>query len=237
MRQLQVFGQLNPAGLPLVQAYRDLVRAERWREDVMLGRRPPGFVLDDIPAWMQGMINALELTARGEDAAADSVREQALDTAPSTSGHAGDTSFDWIADSDSRLGTVYEIMTAGSYRWLPLDDIATWTISAPTALIDLVWAPCTVTLRDGTLVHGFTPSRYPLPASLPGSDYVAGNDRDVLHLGCQTVWHETGRTGVIAQGRKCWTTSAGDVGLFDWLTCSLVTAQRLAATQPATIPQ
>jgi type VI secretion system protein ImpE len=33
---------------------------------------------------------------------------------------------------------------------------------------------------------------------------------------------DAGRTGVIAQGRKTWATSAGDVGLFELDVCTLV---------------
>ncbi len=219
MRQLQVFGQLDKDSLPQVLACRDLVRAERWREEVMLGRRAPGYVLDAMPAWVQGMVQALELTARGEFAAADDVRGRSLDVTPFTSGHAGDTAFDWIADSDSRLGPVCEIMTAGSYRWLPFDDVASWQLAAPAKLMDLLWVSCSVTLHDGTLVRGFMPSRYPIPAAAHAGSNAAA-DRDALDLGHQTLWHECGRTGVIGDGRKTWVTSMGDVGLFDWPACT-----------------
>ncbi|WP_322047521.1 type VI secretion system accessory protein TagJ [Paraburkholderia sp. J67] len=233
IRQLQVFGQVDASNLSLVQACRDLVRAERWREDVMLGRKQPGYVIDDAPQWVQGMIDALVLTARGEVAAADDLREQALDAAPSTPGRGGDVSFEWIADSDTRLGPVCEIMTAGSYRWLPFDEIADWKITQPTTLVDLVWAPCSIRLHDGTVVRGFVPSRYPLPPlSTP-----SGIDRDALDLGRQTMWHEVGRTAVIAVGHKCWTTSIGDVGLFDWPACAFGAESKASALVPGEVPQ
>lgn len=211
VRQLQVFGQLNAGEMKLVHACRDLVRAERWRERVLQGLEAPGFVLDGTPEWMLGLITALELTGRGQLGAADRVRERALDAAPLVSGRAGTAGFDWVSDSDSRLGPVCELIVAGSYRWLAFGDIAAWQIAPPVTLLDLIWARASVTLNDRTVMRGFMPSRYP---SL-GSD-----DADLLDLGHQTVWHEAGRTAIVATGRKTWTTSVGDIGLFEWPDCT-----------------
>jgi type VI secretion system protein ImpE len=213
IRQLQVFGQLDADSLPLVHACRDLIRAERWRERVLAGLATPGYVLDTPAGWMLGLIAALRLSGRGELDAADDAREQALDAAPLVAGRAGETRFEWIADSDSRLGPICEIMTAGSYRWLALADITAWQIATPATLSDLMWARCTVTLNDGTVVRGFMPARYP-------SSSAGECDTDLLNLGRLTVWRETRRTGIVASGRKTWTTSAGDVGLFAWSDCT-----------------
>lgn len=215
IRQLQVFGQLDADSVPLVQTCRDLIKAERWRERVLLGLEAPGYVLDEPPEWMLGLVAALELTGRGEVGAADDARERALDAAPQTSGRAGEMSFSWIADSDSRLGPVCEIMTSGSYRWLALAEVEGLQVVRPAALMDLVWARCSVTLKDGTVVRGFMPARYP---QLP----TGHADTDLLAMGHQTMWHETGRTGIVAAGRKTWATSAGDIGLFELTDCTFV---------------
>lgn len=215
IQQLQVFAQLNPQLVQVAQAYRDLIRAERWRAEVLDGLRDPGFVVDP-PSWAESLVRALRLTAAGQSGEADQLREKALDEAPLVAGRGGAHAFEWIADSDSRLGPVCEVMTAGRYRWLPFSDIAAWELGRPAALVDLVWAPCSLTLVDGMKARGFMPARFPA---------VAGtvHDRamlDALRLGNTTVWTESGRTGVIAQGRKTWTTSAGDIGLFELDVCT-----------------
>jgi len=212
--QLQVFGQLDGARTPVVQAYRDLLKSEKWRERVMQGHARPGHVFDDEPAWMHALATALELTAKGELSAADDAREQALDAAPVTEGKAGEAPFDWIADSDSRLGPICEIMTAGSYRWLAFEHVAAWQVAKPATLIDLIWAPCSIALKDGTLVRGFMPARY-----THSFDTGAGN-ADALALGRETVWQQVGLTGVVAAGRKTWATSTGDIGLFELRDCT-----------------
>jgi len=217
VQQLQVFAQLNPQQLQAARAYRDLIRAERWRTKVMNGLAQPGFVIDP-PSWVGNLAEALRLTAAGQTDAADAMREAALNQAPLVSGGGANHSFEWIADSDTRLGPVCEIITAGRYRWLPFSDIAAWEIGRPAALVDLVWAPCLLTLADGTKVRGFMPARFP---AVVDASYDASM-QDALRLGNTTVWTDAGRTGVIAQGRKTWTTSAGDAGLFELDVCTFV---------------
>lgn len=215
IQQLQVFAQLNPQLAQVAQAYRDLIRAERWRAEVLGGLRDPGFVIEP-PSWVESLVRALHLTAAGQSGEADQLREKALDDAPLVAGRGDAHAFEWIADSDSRLGPVCEVVTAGRYRWLPFSDIAAWELGRPAALVDLVWAPCSLTLVDGTKARGFMPARFPAVEE-------AVHDRaalDALRLGSTTVWAESGRTGVIAQGRKTWTTSAGDIGLFELDVCA-----------------
>jgi type VI secretion system protein ImpE len=213
IRQLQVFGQLDGRQVSLVHACRDLVRAERWREQVMRGQEAPGYVYDEAPEWMHGLIAALELTGKGELTAADDVRLRSLDAAPLVAGRADGTRFEWIADSDSRLGPVFEIISASSYRWVSLFDLSAWQISKPATLIDLVWSRCTLTFHDGTVIRGFTPARYVPASSGRSSD-------DALDLGQLTVWSESGRSGVTGDGRKTWTSSVGDIDIFELLECA-----------------
>ncbi len=93
------------------------------------------------------------------------------------------------------------------HRWVPFVDVAAWHVTPPSALIDLIWAPCVLTLTDGSIVRGFVPARY------------AGSERgsDLIRRDGETIWSETGRTGVIALGQKTWATAQGDFGVFDWL--------------------
>ncbi|WP_321789242.1 type VI secretion system accessory protein TagJ [Paraburkholderia sp. J94] len=215
VQQLQVFAQLIPQQAQAAQAYRDLIRAERWRAKVMSGQAQPGFVLDP-PVWVGRLAESLGLAANGRQDAADAMREAALDQAQLVRGVGKDQSFDWIADSDSRLGPVCEIITAGRYRWLPFADIAAWEIARPAALVDLVWAPCLITLVDGAKVRGFMPARYPAVVGTTHDNATL----DALRLGNTTIWSDCGRTSVIAQGRKTWTSSVGDIGLFELDICT-----------------
>lgn len=214
LQQLQVYGQLDGSAERVVQTFRDLVRAERWRELVMAGKQQPAFVYDDTPEWMRALVTALGSAAEGELDAADRAREAALDAAPLVAGRTSEHTFEWIGDSDSRLGPVCEFIAAGSYRWVALSDVAGWRVSPPSSLIDLVWTPCTLSLNDGATLHGFMPVRYPVHG------HAQHDDAEALQIGRETVWHEMGRTGVIGFGRKTWSTSTGDFSVFEVPQCA-----------------
>ncbi|MBN3779976.1 ImpE/SciE family protein [Burkholderia sp. Ac-20345] len=204
IQQLQTWAKLEPGQASTAQVYRDLIRAERWRQQVVDGRERPGFVLEP-SAWIEGLLDALQLAAGDRIEQADDAREAALEAAPSIAARIPQGMATWIVDSDSRFGPVCEVITARHYRWVPFADLAAWRVSPPTKLVDLIWAPCTFTLIDGSIVHGFMPARY------PGSE---ASD-DTMRLGRETVWQESGRTGVIALGQKTWATDQGDFGLFE----------------------
>ncbi|NHV24691.1 type VI secretion system accessory protein TagJ [Burkholderia sp. D-99] len=204
MQQLQVWAKLDPDQARTAQMYRDLIRAERWRTKVVEDREHPGAIHAPLP-WTDALLNAIRHAADGQVEQADIVRDSAFRAAPNVplvapQGHAA-----WIADSDSRFGPVCEFITAGHYRWVPFADLAAWRVSQPAQPIDLVWAPCTLTLVDGSLIHGFMPARY--PGSETGSDAV--------RLGRETLWRDIGRTGVVALGQKTWATELGDFSLFE----------------------
>jgi type VI secretion system protein ImpE len=208
IQQLQVCARQQPEQLATAHACRDLIRAERVRAKVFAGELAPGFLIEPLP-WVHGLVDALGLTARGDMESADRVREAALDDAQSVDARFDQTQVEWISDSDSRVGPVCEIITAKHYRWLPLADIAQWQIDRPATLLELVWAPCTLTLRDNSAVRGFLPARYP----------ASPDDDDALRLGKRTAWREVGRTAVIGMGRKTWATSAGDFSVFELASC------------------
>jgi len=214
IEQLRVFAQLRPEATRVAQMYRELIRAERWRAKVLVGRAQPGS-LTELPRWAQMLVEATRLSAEGQGDAADEVRQAALDLAPLVAGQGTQTTFDWISDSDSRLGPVCELVTAGHYRWLPISEIRAWQIKHPETVLDLLWAPCTVMCADGQSVSGFMPARYPDAGGLSELD----PDADALWLGHKTVWREAGPTAIVASGRKTWATSAGDFGLFELADC------------------
>jgi len=219
IQQLQMWAKLEPDQARTAQMYRDLIRAERWRAKVVEGRERPGVVLAS-PRWIDALLDAIRHAADGQVEQADTLRDAAFQAAPDVplvapQGHAA-----WIANSDARFGPVCEVITAGHYRWVPFADLAAWRVSQPAQPIDLVWAPCALTLVDGGRVHGFMPARY--PGSETGSDAV--------RLGRETFWRDIGRTGVVALGQKTWATDLGDFSLFE-----LAHAEFGSRTTPAAI--
>ncbi|CAN5887286.1 type VI secretion system accessory protein TagJ [soil metagenome] len=225
LKQLQTWAGLSKEFDSTAHVFRGLIRAERQRVDVFAGRTSIATVAAEgaPPAlWMAQLGHALKLAAHPVSdvvsevfEAVDLAREAALSQVPDTPGRADQRSFAWIADSDSRLGPVCEVILVGAYRWIAFDDLASVTKAQPASLIDIVWSQANFVLRDGEALKGYMPMRYP----------VGLGDRDALLMSRETVWSETGRTGVHARGQKMWMTDSGDISLLDLRSCTFNGAQ------------
>ena len=198
LKQLQVATQLMPDFAQTAHVYRDLIRAEVFRADVIKGAREPGALLPS-PDWMTPLRNALTLAEAGDTDGADHYRQQALSEVPDRRGALDGSPFAWITDSDTRFGPTCEIVSGGRYAWLPFSQLHKLAMGPVVDLLDLVWRSVTVTLAGGTVRRGFTPVRY------PGSE----RGSDALQLARETQWSEVGQTGIVARGQKTWMTSAG----------------------------
>jgi type VI secretion system protein ImpE len=225
MRQLQTVAKMDSQSSARAHLVRGLVRAEAQRTKVFAGQLQPTPVIDT-PQWMAEMAQAISLNASEDHDAADILRQTALAKASVANGvcsvsepsHEGKLhTFEWLSDSDSRLGPICEVMVAGGYRWLPFADIRTLKLDAPKHLLDLLWAPVTLTL-SGTqagnkLVHGFIPVRYCGTEEKVSSMHDA--QRDALLLSRMTRWCDVGQTGVFAKGQKTLMSDCGDFGILD----------------------
>jgi type VI secretion system protein ImpE len=216
LQQLQAWATLSREHESTAHVMRGLIRAEHQRMEVLAGRAEPATLIASerpVPAWVAGLAEALKLALDGDSVAmegADRAREAALAQAPEVPGASNlQASFDWISDSDTRLGPVCEVVLAGAYRWLPFDELKSVTQAGPARLLDLVWSQADLVLRDGTPLKAYLPMRYPVHAG----------DRDALLMARETVWSDVGRTGVLARGQKMWSTDAGDMALLDLRHC------------------
>ena len=77
LTQLNVVADLDVSALAMVQTYREALKCEALRKEVMSGRRTP--VLFGEPAeWVAYLFEALRLTTQGRHAESQAQREQAL---------------------------------------------------------------------------------------------------------------------------------------------------------------
>jgi len=198
-----------------------LIRAECQRAKVLRGLAAPStFGSKDgfTPPWMLQLSEALRLIARPPAmastalTASDALRRTALAGTPETPGRcdALPAAFDWITDSDTRLGPVCEVVLPNGYHWIALDDLQSLRMEAPTQLQDLIWSRAQFQLRHGPEFEGYMPMRYP----------VRAEDRDTLLLARETVWTNLGETAVLGHGQKVWSTDKGDIPLLDVRHCT-----------------
>ncbi len=217
--QLNAIEELDKEAEPLVKTYREAVRCEVYRKGVFSGERVP-LVLGDPQNWVALMMEALKLDVAKRHAEAHQLRLQALDSAPATAGSVNGASFEWIADADSRLGPIFEMIINGKYYWVPMQRLAKIEIEAPADLRDFVWTPATITLANGGTNVALIPTRY------PGSELSERND---IRLARATDWAELTTDSYAGLGQRMFATQASDVALLDVRELSFVLP---AATEP-----
>ncbi len=205
LTQLSVAGELDDATLAMVAMYRQVIACERFREAVFLGRRDP-VVFGKPEAWLALSLQALKLTAEGQYSKSQHLREQAFESAPEVSGSIDGIAFDWLADSDPRLGPVFEVMIEGRYFWAPLQRIRSISIEKPVDLRDVVWLPAHFVWTNGGESYGIIPARYP-------ESYK--NEDPLFALSRKTVWQDCGNDLFLGIGQKTLTTESSDYALMD----------------------
>jgi type VI secretion system protein ImpE len=238
LKQLQVGAKLvdvkDAQWQVKAQLLRGLIRAEAQRIQVFAGQLLPVPVVDR-PQWMDDLARAIRLNEEGDHVQADSVRHAALEAAPTHGGVCAwlddsrrqesasanaeqaltEQPYEWISDTDTRLGPVCEFIVAGGYRWLAYSDIASVQIAQPASLLDLVWLPAVLQLRSTQAgprqLRGFIPARYSGTENIAAE--IGSNQRDALMLSRLTLWQDIGETGVFALGQKTLMTQTGDIPL------------------------
>jgi type VI secretion system protein ImpE len=205
LTQLQAAAMTDASALPFAQTYREAIRCERLRERVFAGELAPP-ALGEPPHWFALLAQALAQRAAGQHAAADALQAEAYDAAPATAFELDGQAVAWLADGDSRLGPVCELLLGGNYYWIPFDDVDTLEVEAPTDLRDLVWIPARLTLRNGGQHPVLIPSRY------PGS---AESGDDGLALSRLTRWDALSESAWAGLGQRMWVSDRGEHPLLD----------------------
>lgn len=200
LQQLQVAAQLDAAAIPMAQTYREAIRSELLRAEIFKGLRAPTF-LGAPPEWGGLLVESLRLMSLGQNDAADAARTAAFDKATETSCLVDNESCAWIADADSRLGPILEVIANGQYYWLPFEHINEIRIEAPVDLRDLVWLPAQLVLANKGEHIALIPSRY------VGSESAG---QDALKLGRLTEWEEIGDAAWRGLGQRTLVSDKGE---------------------------
>ncbi|MDB6066628.1 MAG: virulence protein SciE type [Pedosphaera sp.] len=211
LTQLQVLEQLNAETMLLAQLFRPVINCETLRAEIFEGKRTP-IIFGEPMEWVGLLVKANEHVARGEFVAAQNLRDQAFEAAPATPGTLDGKPFEWIADADSRLGPMLEVILEGRYVWVPFCRITRIHIEKPADLRDLVWAPAQFVWSNGGEASGHIPGRY------PGTEKSADG---ALRLARKTEWVENAGDVCLGLGQRILVTESGDHPLFECSTIDL----------------
>lgn len=205
LTQLQVLEDLDASQLLMTQTYRAAVLCEALRTEVFAGKRSP-LIFGEPQRWVALLIEALRLDAEGHFAEAASLRREALELAPATSGSLDGVGFEWIADADSRLGPTLEAIVNGRYYWIPFQQVSRIEFDEPADLRDVVWMPAQLAWVNGGAASCLIPTRY------PGSDHATDFR---LQMARMTDWKELAEGCLTGMGQRLLATNVDDYALMD----------------------
>jgi type VI secretion system protein ImpE len=144
-------------------------------------------------------------------------------TAHEPSGTLNGKPFEWMTDSDVRIGARLEVYAAGQYMWIPFEHIASLEMQPPKRLRDLLWAP--MMLHTGPSFQGVELGEVLVPVLAP---FSFRHPDDAVRLGRLSVWEEL--DGVeIPFGQKTF--------LVDGEECPILELRRLEIAGPEEPPQ
>jgi len=205
LTQLNVAGELSAENFPMVQTYREVIRCELLREKVFKAQTTP-IMFGEPQQWQALLLESLKRVTAGNYEQALELRDQAYELAPTIGGTINGEPFQWLGDTDTRLGPVLELILNGKYFWVPSTTIQKLVIEAPVDLRDLVWLPAQVTWANGGVAACFIPARY------PGSEASADS---AIRLARKTEWQEPHPGHAFGLGQKVFATDSRDYSLFE----------------------
>ncbi len=204
LTQLAVVKELDDSSIAMVLMYRQVIACEKIRERVFLGQEEPT-VVGQPKQWIALMIQALRMAAEEQYEHSQVLRMQAFEEAPSVSGTLNDESFEWLADSDARIGPIMEAIIDGRYIWTSWENLQSVVIEAPIDLRDVIWLPVHFEWKNGGENYGLMPARYPRSYQMD----------PLLALSRKTVWQELPHDIHIGYGQKMLLTDRSEYPLME----------------------
>lgn len=201
--QLKALGGVQTSAMMLGSVYMQVIKAERLRVSTFAGELAPKSLVG-IEPWVQGLLDALAATTKGQPGAG-ARHEAALAEAPASTGSSDGEAFEWIADADSRFGPMLECIIGADYGFIPFVAMNRIRAAEVADLRDTVWRPAEISLKSGQSSMVFIPARY--PGTIESSD-------SALLLGRRTDWHEA--DGIeIGVGQRLLATDVSDIGVLE----------------------
>lgn len=179
--QMQTIEKMDPGSGPALGLIRQLIRAEKTRQEVHHAGRAPDFLIEP-PEHVQLRLKAAVAWREGNPAEASRLANEAEESRPHISGKHAAGSFDDFRDLDDFVGGNFEILTStGRYMWVPVESVTSIAFDPPAQPLDLLWRPAEMDIRGGPDGKVFLPTVY---------EYGEEGMDDAARLGRRTDWEE-----------------------------------------------
>ncbi|QDV25570.1 type VI secretion system accessory protein TagJ [Aureliella helgolandensis] len=202
-KQLETVSLQSTQGAMTLALYRQILRGELAREQVLREGRPPEIV-SELPEHARLTLESLMAARLGQSEQLRDLLQKASQAQPEVRGVCNGEEFVGIRDLDDRVAGVLEVITGtGKYYWVPWENIESLEMEAPKVPLDLLYRRTQIEVSGGPNGEVYVPTRY-----------VAAADEqleDALLLGRATDW--IGEEGELVQGRGLRTLLLGDKDL------------------------
>lgn len=189
-----------------VMSYRKLLEAEQLRRRLFSESLSPKFLIDP-PERVKMRIEAVGRLREKKPAEAAELLAKATEADPALHGKLNDKPFESLHDGDDLFSSILEVMSQGSYYWVPLEQIESLAMNPPKYPRELIWFPAHLALKDGPEGDVFLPAIYPGSYQHPDDQYK---------LGRATDWHSTDGGPVLGVGARTFYADDNDIGLLEW---------------------
>jgi len=169
---------------PTVMEFRQLIRGEVVRRQVLLEGRVPKFQGEDPTEAQKAGARAVTMLRAGDHAGAAAAAAECEELRPRVTGKIDGAAFDDFRDADDIFAAMIECHTAGGeYLWVPTERLRMLSFDAPKRPRDLFWRRCTIEMKDGQEGVVYIPTIYP---------WTAKDMPNPLRLGRGTEWQDDG---------------------------------------------
>ncbi len=215
-KQIETIVLQDPRSEVGASLIRQLIRAEKWRQQFWLEGRVPEFLGAPSPLVQLHLRAAISLREGERRQAGDLLAQAEALRSPSP----GD-GFDDFRDLDDRVASVLEVLTSsGKYFWIPIERVNRIEIRSPAQLLDRLWVRAGMSVRDGPEGEVYLPAIYaPWSADLSSA----------ARTGRTTDWSDGDGEPVCGRGLRMFLVGERERSVFELGNCSFT---RSSATRP-----
>jgi type VI secretion system protein ImpE len=204
-RHLEAVSSQDPGRETGVQIYRNLIRAEKERLQVVRQNTRPSF-LPGPPAYLKALNAAWQNLLKGSGEQAEAFFYELQKKIPPNKGSLNGLPFEGLRDTDTALAFFIEAFVHDRYVLLPFEAVRELVIQAPQTLFDLLWAPALITTWEGLSLNCYVPVLYP-------ESFRHEDDR--IKLGRMTDWTSLGGSLTKGAGQHVFQAGQDEWALLD----------------------
>ncbi len=213
-KQFETVGQQTTKIAVTLALYRQLLRGETAREQVMREGRAPELV-GALPPYAEKSLEALVALRLKQTDEAIRLMEEAQQVRPMLAATCNGNEVADFGDLDDRVAGVMEVITStGKYFWVPMQLISSMEFEEPEVPTDLIWRKAQISVRGGPVGEVYIPTRY-----------VADDQEDeAMLMGRATDWSDDSSPIITGRGQRMFAADEQELSIMELQSLSFAEA-------------